>query len=268
MSYRLNDLTQKLAALSEKPRAAAGVGTGTNAPEANAAPSVATSTSTTQVKLLEAGAEPRKVLRLHPSPGDKQTLRLTMKMAMETKMGGTQGQAMKLPGMTMNMDVTVKDVSDKGDITYEVVMGDTSVADDPGGAPQLAELMKAALGGAKGMSGTGTVSSRGLSQRDGVQSAAWRRRPNPPDNGSDEGFLLFAGGPLPEEAAGPGARWEVRRPIKSQGMAIDQTETRELVSIDGERVTTKSHDHPTRLQSEDRKPGHAGAEGGSHQNER
>ena len=32
------------------------------------------------------------------------------------------------------MDVTVKDVSDKGDITYELVMGDTSVADDPGGA--------------------------------------------------------------------------------------------------------------------------------------
>ena len=240
VSYRLNDLTQKLAALSEKPRTDAGVGTGTNAPEAQAGAKDATSTSTTQVKLLEAGAEPRKVLRLHPTVGDKQTLRLTMKMALETKMGGTEGQAMKLPGMTMNMDVTVKDVSDKGNITYEVVMGDTSVADDPGGTPQLAELMKAALGGTKGMSGTGTVSSRGLTKgiEFKVPSGADAQTRQIMDQMKDSFSSLAA--PLPEEAAGPGARWEVRRTIKSQGMAIDQTETRELVSIDGERVTTKS----------------------------
>ena len=241
VSYRLNYVIQKLAALSEKPRAAAAAGT--NAPEAkadtNAATSVATATSTTQVKLLEAGAEPRKALRLHPSPGDKQTLHLTMKMAMETKMGETPGQAMKLPAITMNMDVTVKDVSDKGDITYELVMGDTTVADDPGGAPQVAELMKAALGGAKGMSGTGTVSSRGLAKGMvfKVPPGADAQTRQLMDQMRDSFSSVAA--PLPEEAVGPGARWEARMPIKSQGMTIDQTATCELVSIDGERVTTK-----------------------------
>jgi hypothetical protein len=239
VAFRLNDLAQKLAALSEKPRAAAGDGAGTNAPGSNADANAITSSSTTQAKLLEAGAEPRKVLRLHPSPGDKQTLTLTMKMAVETTMGGMQGQAMKLPAMTMIMDVTVKDVSGQGDITYELVMGGVNVADDPAGTPQLAELMKAALGGAKGMSGTGTVSSRGLTK--GMEFKV------PP--GADaqtrqvmdqmrESFSSMAA-PLPEEAVGPGARWEVRMPIKSQGMVIDQTTTFELVSIEGEHVTTK-----------------------------
>ena len=46
--------------------------------------------------------------------------------------------------------------------------------------------------------------------------------------------------PLPEEAVGPGAKWEVRMPIKTQGMTIDQTATYEVVSLEGERLATKS----------------------------
>jgi hypothetical protein len=240
VAYRLNYVAQKLAALSEKPRAVAAGGGGTNAPEAQTGAQSATSTATTQVKLLEAGAEPRKVLRLHPSPGDKQTLHLTLKMAIETKMGEMQSQAMKLPAMTMTMDTTVKDVSDKGDITYELVMGETTLADDPGGNAQLAELMKTALGGIKGMSGTGTVSSRGLAKGmefkvpPGVDAQTRQVMDQMRDS-----FSSIAA-PLPEEAVGPGARWEAKIPIKSQGMTIDQTGTSELVSIEGDRLTTKS----------------------------
>ena len=239
VTYRLNYVAQKLAALSEKPRAVAGDGAGTNAPEAQAGAQSATSTATTQVKLLEAGAEPRKVLRLHPSPGDKQSLRLTLKMAIETKMGEMQSQAMKLPAMTMTMDTTVKDVSDKGDITYELVMGETTLADDPGGNAQLAELMKTALGGIKGMSGTGTVSSRGLAKgmEFKVPSGADAQTRQVMDQMRDSFSSIAA--PLPEEAVGPGARWEAKIPIKSQGMTIDQTGTSELVSIEGDHLTTK-----------------------------
>src|SRR5207245_919833 len=46
--------------------------------------------------------------------------------------------------------------------------------------------------------------------------------------------------PLPEEAVGPGAKWEVKMPLKSQGMTLDQTATYELVSIEDERVTAKT----------------------------
>jgi len=46
--------------------------------------------------------------------------------------------------------------------------------------------------------------------------------------------------PLPAEAIGPGAKWEVKMPLESQGMKINQAATYELVSIEGERVTIKS----------------------------
>jgi hypothetical protein len=239
VSYRLNYVAQKVAALTEKPPAAAQSGTATGAPEAQPGAGAATPTSTTQVKLLEAGAEPRKVLRLHPSPGDKQTLSLTMKMAVETKMGEVETPAMKLPAMTINMDVTVKDVSDKGDIAYELVMGDTSIADEPGAMAQAVEAIKSALAGVKGMSATGTMSSRGFSKvtEFKVPPGADPQARQLMDQMKDSLSQLAV--PLPEEAIGPGAKWEVRMPIKSQGMTIDQTAVCELVSLEGERLTTR-----------------------------
>jgi hypothetical protein len=46
--------------------------------------------------------------------------------------------------------------------------------------------------------------------------------------------------PLPEEAVGPGAKWDVKMPLKSQGITVDQTATYEVVSIEGDRLTIKS----------------------------
>ena len=45
--------------------------------------------------------------------------------------------------------------------------------------------------------------------------------------------------PLPEEAVGPGARWEVTRSIKEQGINANQTATYQLVSADGDHLTLK-----------------------------
>jgi len=172
--------------------------------------------------------------------GDKQTLGLTMKMAMETKVGEMESQAVKMPAMELTMTVAVKDVSDSGEINYEIVMGDASVSDEPGVMPQVAEAMKAAFAGFKGMSGTGTMSSRGLSH--GIEFKA--------PAGSDpqarqlmdqmKDSLSQLAAFLPEEPVGLGAKWEVKMPIKSQGMTMDQTTVSELASLDGERLTTKS----------------------------
>jgi len=42
---------------------------------------------------------------------------------------------------------------------------------------------------------------------------------------------------LPEEAVGPGAKWEVKMPVHSQGMTIAQTTSYELLSLEAERLT-------------------------------
>jgi hypothetical protein len=225
VSYRLNYLAQKVVPPAEKlPTVAEG----------------ATQTSTTQVKLLEPGAEPRKVLRLHPKPGDKQTLDLTLKMAMESKVGEMETPATKLPAIKISLEATVKSVADNEDITYEMVMGDLTVSEEPGVAPMVAEAMKSAFTGVKGLSGSGTISSRGFSKGFEFKAA--------PDGNPQarqvvdqmkDAFTELAAR-LPEEAVGTGAKWEVKMPLKTQGMTIDQTATYEVVSLDGENFKTKS----------------------------
>jgi hypothetical protein len=213
VAVRLRYLTEKLTAAPEKPSEPAGVA---GAPAASA----------TGVKLLEAGAEPRKVLRLHPAAGDKQALSLTMKIG-------------KSFNSKMSLDSIVKQVGDDGNITYTLVMNDLSMDDVPGMAPAAAEAMKAAFAAAKGMSGTGTVSSQGVS---GELKLATANRNDPVLSqlgGQIQelvGQLVVA---LPAEAVGVGAKWEIKSRIKVQGIPVDQTASYELVSLEGETLTVK-----------------------------
>jgi hypothetical protein len=232
VAFRMDYLAQKIAALSTN-------ASSTAQGKASAAGQAAEG-STTQVKLLEAGAEPRQVLRLHPKPGDHQTLNLIMNVNMAVKAGQAESPSMKLPPMKMALEATVKNVAENGDITFDMVTGEASVADEPGGIPQVVDAMKTALAKFKGVSGTGKMSNRGFGK--GVEMKV------PPDadpqlrqsiDQMKEAFSRFTA-PLPEEAVGAGARWEAKIPIKEQGMTLDQTTVYDLVSLEGDRVTAKS----------------------------
>jgi hypothetical protein len=163
-----------------------------------------------------------------------------MKMAMEMKMGEMQLPQTKLPTMKLVLDTTIKAISPEGDITYDMVMTEASIEEDPGVLPQVVEAMKSSLGSMKGLSGTGIISSRGINKGSDIKV---------PD-GADpqmrqaveqmkESFTRTAV-PLPEEPVGLGAKWEAKMPIKSQGMVITQIANYELTSIEGERLTAKS----------------------------
>jgi hypothetical protein len=46
--------------------------------------------------------------------------------------------------------------------------------------------------------------------------------------------------PLPEEAIGPGAKWQATSVVKSQGITLDQTAVYQLVSLDSDRAAITS----------------------------
>jgi len=152
VSYRLMYVGDKLAAGAKASQAAA-------SPAGTAAPGAAASST---VKLTEPGAEPRTVLRLHPTAGDKQTMELSVKMGMDTKLGDMQSPPMSFPAFKMNMDLVVNNVAPDGQITYGITLADVSIADDASAMPQIAEALKSAIGGIKGLTGAGTMSSRGI----------------------------------------------------------------------------------------------------------
>jgi hypothetical protein len=234
VAYRLTYVTTQITALTPQ---ATSTGT-TN--QGTATVAKATSTGSTQVKLLEPGSEPRKVLRFHPKAGDKQSMVMTMKIGMGVKLGDMPEQPVKLPTMKLVMDMTVKDVASNGDISYEIVTSDASVADEPDVVAQVAEAMKNAMGGMKGIGGTGTISSRGIGKGTDIKVP----------EGADPQVKQFVdqmketmsrvASPLPEEAVGAGAKWEIKMPIKSQGMTLNQTATYQLVSVEGDRAAAKT----------------------------
>ncbi len=231
LSYREKYLVEKIAAFTEKlappakPTSAA----------STTASSDAAAASQGQVKLLEAGAEPRKVLRLHPKPGDKQAVSIIAKSSMEVA-----GQAIKIPGLKLPLEITIKEVSADGTINFDLVMGDAGVVEDADAMPQIVEAMKTSLAGLKGISGNGSMSDRGITK--GVEfkmpagADAQTRQAMEQMRDALAGVVVA----LPEEAVGTGAKWEVKKPVKTQGMTLDQTATYELVSCDGERLGFKN----------------------------
>jgi hypothetical protein len=161
-----------------------------------------------------------------------------MKTSMETKAGEMQMPATKLPEVKLVIGVTVNSVSPQGDIGYELAVSDVIVTDEPGAAPQVGEAMKSALSSMKGMSGTGILSSRGLSKETEIKiaSSADAKTRQAADQLKDS-FSHFAT-VLPEEPIGAGARWEVKMPMKSQGFTMTQTVIYKLVSAEKDQLKT------------------------------
>ena len=237
VSYRVKYVAAKAAATSEQAVASDTAPAATSEPTAVTTAQPAPIAAPAAVKLLDAGSEPRTVLRLHPTAGDKQAVTMTMKMEMTMFLADKPMPSTPMPAMVMSMDVAVKDVAADGDITYSLLLGDTTVAADTNTAPAMASAMKTALSSIRGMNGTGKMSSRGIIK--GIEMKLPAGADPQFSQITDQMKDSFAGSStaLPEEAVGPGARWEYKTKLKSQGMTIDQTITYELVAVDGDRLT-------------------------------
>ena len=232
VSFRLSDLAQKITATAAPATASPAAG-GTSpeaAPEAKPL-----------VKLLDAGSEPRAVLRLHPAAGDKQAVTMTMKMGMDMSAAGQTMPATAIPGMVMNLDVAVKNVAADGAIIYTMAFNDATIAADSNTPPAVVTAMQNALAGISGMTGTGEMTDRGVVKNVEMKLPATAAAAALSQSiGQMKDSLSSSATPLPEEAVGAGARWEYKTRLKSQGMTLDQTMDFELVSMDGDHVTLRT----------------------------
>jgi phosphotransferase system HPr-like phosphotransfer protein len=233
VAAKIGELTEKASApVISNPASSPGE----SKPEATSAPAAAAS----PVKLLAAGAEPRKVLRLHPKAGDKQAVTFALKMSIESKVGEMQTPAMKMPAMNFALEATVKDVSAEGDISYDIAMGEATVGDEAGVMPQIAQAIKSSLGSLKGLTGSGTTSNRGISRQVEFKAPSGADAQSARMVDQMKGFFSKAAVQLPEEAVGVGAKWTAKITSKSEGMTIDETDTYELASLEGDRITAKT----------------------------
>ncbi len=200
-----------------------------------------TSASKSQIKLLDAGADPKKVLRLHPQANDKQTMVLTAKLNIDMPAMGTNGPP-KFPTITIPADVTVEKIAPNGDITFDMTLGEGGFGSDGTLPPQALEGAKKTFGSLKGLAVTMAMSSHGSGRLVEIKA--------PPGAAPEfnQGIVkaqeaiatMHTATPLmalPEEAVGQGAKWEVKNLMTTNGMTIDQTTDYQLVSVDGDHIS-------------------------------
>jgi hypothetical protein len=234
VTYRLNEVTDRIETRPAIPELTAPA----KKPQTKLEAEPTASAAKSAVKLLDAGAEPRKALRLHVKAGDKQTIIMTIKMNMDMSGTNPGGQPPKIPAMSIPADTTVQSVAANGDITYESVLEEAGVVDEPGAAPEVVQAIKTQLGKLKGLTSTGVMSNRGMTKKVDIKApqGADAQMQQITDQIKEGASSMDA--PFPEEAVGAGAKWEVKKTVQSQGMSVDQTATYQLVSLDGDRLNT------------------------------
>lgn len=200
-----------------------------------------TASTKSSVKLLDPGAEPRKVLRLHPQAGEKQAVLLTIKMNVDVP-GMTGPNTPKIPGMTFPADVSIAKVAPNGDINFDCVVGEGSLATNANLPPQAAEQAKKSFASAKGLALALMMSNRGSLRILDLTAPAGAA----PDleqgvTKAKESISTFHTAmplmALPDEAVGQGAKWELKTTAKTNGMDLDLTETVQLTSVDGDHIS-------------------------------
>jgi hypothetical protein len=231
VSYRYSYLAGRITALTTKVAAAAAPKRAPEPaitePKPAAAP--ATADSAHRAKLISAGAEPRKVLRLHPKAGDKETVTLTIKTSIAVQGGPASGQPIKTPPVKITRNLTVKQVTPAGDIVFEAPVVNADTGGQGNANAQIADALKSAF------SGPHTISDRGFPKEADLPAAA-AANPVADQLGDIDSLDTVA---LPDEPVGPGARWEVTKRTKQQGINLQQTTTYQLVAADGDHLTIK-----------------------------
>ena len=134
----------------------------------------------------------------------------------------------------MTIELIVDDVMPNGDFAYRFEYTDMEVVDDPNNPSPAAQAIRNSIKPMIGMTGEGVTSNCGITRSAQI---------NVPENapamikqllGGMKDALQRLSAPLPEEAVGVGAKWEVIQDVTANGMDLTQTTIYELVAyVDG-----------------------------------
>lgn len=187
------------------------------------------------VKVEDAGAEPRAVLRLHPKAGGSQVLKLTMGTTMTMKKAAEESVELPVPTIAVSLESKVTEVGDAGFHVEQSVGGVivTAAEDSPPAVVENVEKTVMPLMKYRGrieMNDRGTV----------LGGEAELPRDLPANVHTMMQQMTQSLGqmsvPLPEPAVGPGAKWTTVEDIKQSGMKLRQTSRYHLLSRDGDRL--------------------------------
>lgn len=192
-----------------------------------------------ELVLRSPGAAPRRMLRYRLVPGTQETLVMTMDMAIRTDVPGMAATPVEIPTVEMTMQIAVADKRSESEARYDFVLQDTAVTGKSGMMPEVVEATRVALEQTEGMGGRAIVDTRGFNRELELELPSGMLPQMKQMMDSAAQGLDRMSTPLPAEAVGKGARWELRQEIEQNGVALEQVSRFELIELDGNRGRLK-----------------------------
>jgi hypothetical protein len=194
-------------------------------------------TDTNRFQLLDRGIEPRQELSFSPAENSKEILSVVTNMDMNMSIAGRMIPAMDMPGMMMKMETVVDRVEDNGDIHLSFVYTESDVMDAANSPPMMVEAIRSELQKIVGMTGTMLVNKHGATKLANFDL------PGNIDPNTQQLFdrtmssIEEISTPLPSEAIGVGARWQIVNSPAVNGMKLEQIATYEIVELQDNQIT-------------------------------
>lgn len=224
----------------DTPPAAAPATSTEPAPSSEPAPSASASSvaveidAPMQLKLIDPGAEPRKPLRYKFHVGKAETLEMDMRMAMGMEVGLNKQPETPTPGMRLQVVMTPAELTDGGDLRYGFRLQSVQVLQDPTIPPQMLVAAEAQLTPLAGLTGEAIIDTRGITKGASFTPPPGMNPALQPVVDNLRYSLRNVASPLPEEAVGRDARWEISTPLNTPGLKLTQISTHTLESLAGD----------------------------------
>ncbi|HWB79835.1 MAG TPA: hypothetical protein VG755_32950 [Nannocystaceae bacterium] len=209
---------------------------------------------TPDTKVLEPGAEPRRVLKLHPAVGTDETFEMRMGMRMGIRQGGGQLPSVAIPTTVTRMRSKVQEVEGSVFSVAQTVEGVELIpqADTP---PQVTTQMRAAIDPLVHYRATVRMDERGAVLGGTVVvpgDLPAMVKPQMEQLAQNMGQIAV---PLPPDAIGVGARWTATTDLDQSGMKLRQSGEYVLLALEGEHATIDATITQTLLEPEIQVPG-------------
>jgi len=189
------------------------------------------------VTVLDAGAAPRQVLRYRFDDGFSETASIEMRIRLNVSNGGPEQQVVAFPTIRMLVDLGPFAVAEDGSARYDFAISSADLIDTADTNPSLAAALRGSLGQLPSVSGWARIDARGATLAGDIDVAAGVDPQLTQVFDSAEQALQQMSAPLPAEAVGPGAQWQVIQEVQSAGFSVTQSAVYTLTSIVENEVT-------------------------------
>ncbi|MGD1910666.1 MAG: hypothetical protein ACFB2X_07375 [Rivularia sp. (in: cyanobacteria)] len=184
-----------------------------------------------QVKLITPGVQPRQILRFTPQAGSKQTADMQMDMDMSMSMNGNPVPKFQMPGTSLKFNTVVNKVEPNGDIYYEFSYPNVDLVGQSNLPPSALQGMRREMKKIQGFKGNAIVDNMGRTKKADFVVPVNLNPALKQILDQMKSSITELSAPIPKQAIGKGAKWQVTSQMKFNGINLQQTANYELVDI-------------------------------------